>query len=41
MRCFVARAMAAGRALQCNAEERFEAAVVVAARTFTRTRTRT
>ena len=31
MRCFVARAMAAGRALQCNAEERFEAAVVEAA----------
>ena len=31
MRCFVARAMAAGRALQCNAEERFEAAVAEAA----------
>ena len=31
MRCFVARAMAAGRALQCNAEEPFEAAVAEAA----------
>ena len=31
MRCFVARAMAVGRALQCNAEERFEAAVAEAA----------